>query len=105
VALGYLLAALASAAIAVFALQNSEHTRVRFLVWSVDGLPVAAVALGALAVGLVIVGLPCALRIRRWRSQALALEARVRSLETALAERDRALLRGQRPPEPPPARP
>jgi uncharacterized integral membrane protein len=97
----YLLVALVAAAVAVFALQNSAATSVRFLAWTLDGLPVAAVALGSLAAGLVVAGVPLWLRSWRWRSRAGAAETRVAALERALAERDRAV--PQRPP--PPERP
>jgi uncharacterized integral membrane protein len=97
-ALGYLIVALLAAAVAVFALQNSAQTSVRFLVWTLDGLPVAAVALASLGIGLVVAGVPLWLRSWRWRSQARAAEARAAMLDKALAERDQALLR--RPPPP-----
>jgi uncharacterized integral membrane protein len=104
-ALGYLIVALLAATVAVFALQNSAQTSVRFLVWTLDGLPVAAVALISLGVGLVVSGLPLWIRSWRWRSQARSAEARVAMLEKALAERDQILLRRQHPPpsEPPAA--
>ena len=97
-ALGYLIAALLAAAVAVFALQNSAQTSVRFLVWTLDGLPVAAVALASLGIGLVVAGVPLWLRSWRWRSQARSAETRAAMLDKALAERDQALLR--RPPPP-----
>jgi hypothetical protein len=74
--MGYLVVAILAAAVAVFALQNSE-----------PGL------------GLVVVGLPLWIRSWRWRSRALAAEARVATLDKALAEREQALMR--RPPPPP----
>ena len=97
-ALGYLIAALLAAAVAVFALQNSAQTSVRFLVWTLDGLPVAAVALASLGIGLIVAGVPLWFRGWRWRSQARSAEARAAMLDKALAERDQALLR--RPPPP-----
>ena len=86
-ALGYLFAALLAAAVAVFALQNSAQTSVRFLVWTLEGLPVAAVALAALATGLVSAGVPLWIRSWRWHSRARSAEARVATLEEALAAR------------------
>ena len=64
-AFGYLVVALLGAAGAVFALQNSAPTSVRFLIWTLDGLPLAAVALASLGIGLVVADLP--LWIRGWR--------------------------------------
>ena len=87
-ALGYLFAALLATLVAVFALQNSTQTSVRFLVWTLQGLPVAAVALAALAIGLVAAGLPLWVRSWRWHSRARSAEARVAMLEQALAERE-----------------
>ena len=100
-AAGYILVAVVAASIAVFALQNSEATRVRFLVWTHEGLPLAAVALIALAAGLVVAGLPLWISRWRWRSRARASESRAATLERAVAERDAAaLLRRDRPSEP-----
>jgi|SRR5437867_11622723 len=104
-ALGYLIVALLAAAVAVFALQNSAETSVRFLVWTLDGLPLAAVALASLGIGFVVAGLPLWIRSWRWHSRARSAEARVAMLEKALAERDQTLLRRQQPPEPPASRP
>jgi uncharacterized integral membrane protein len=80
-ALGYLIAAVLAAGVAVFALQNGAPTPVRFLAWQIEGVPLAGLILGALAAGLVIAGIP--LGLQRWqaRSQARRLEARVRDLE------------------------
>jgi uncharacterized integral membrane protein len=102
-ALGYLFAVVLAAAVAVFALQNSTQTSVRFLVWTLDGLPLAAVALASLGIGLVAAGLPLLLRSWRWSSRARSADARVAVLEKALAERDQA--QRQTPPELPAARP
>src|SRR2546421_10931421 len=80
-ALGYLIAAVLAAAVAVFALQNGAPTPVRFLAWQIENVPLAGLILGALAAGLVIAGIP--LGLQRWqaRAQARRLEARVRELE------------------------
>ena len=103
-AIGYLTTVLLAAAIAVFALQNSAHTSVRFLVWTFEGLPLAAVTLTAVATGIVVVGVPLWIRSWRWRSRARSAEARVATLEATLADRDAA--QRQRPSVPPvPARP
>ena len=104
-ALGYLVVALLAASVAVFALQNSAPTTVQFLVWTLDGLPLAAVALASLGTGLVVAGLPLWIRSWRWRSRARATESRVAMLEKAVAERDQMMLRRQQPPEPPASRP
>jgi uncharacterized integral membrane protein len=105
VALGYLIVAVLAAAVAVFALQNSAPTSVRFLMWTLDGLPLAAVALASLGIGLVVAGLPLWIRSWRSRSRARASEARVATLERTLAERDQMLVQRPSPPEPPAPRP
>lgn len=104
-AFGYLIVAVLAAAVAVFALQNSGPTSVRFLMWTVESVPVAGVALASLAVGLVVAALPLCVRVWRWHSRARSAEARIAMLEKNLVERDQALLRdGQssedRPPSP-----
>jgi uncharacterized integral membrane protein len=84
-ALGYLVVALVAAAVAVFALQNGSPAPVRFAVWTIDGLPLAALILASLASGLVVAGLP--LLIQRWRlrGRLRAAERRVAELEAAAA--------------------
>jgi uncharacterized integral membrane protein len=88
VKIGYLVVAVVAAAVAVFALQNSDATHVRFLVWSVDAVPLAAVVLAALGLGLMVTGVPLA--IQRWRLGARnrALQARLVALEETAAKRD-----------------
>lgn len=88
-AFGYLIVAIVAASVALFALQNSAPTQIRFLVWTLDGVPVAALVLLSLAAGLIIAGVPLWLGRWRLRSRARALEARVATLE--------------RPSSPPPA--
>jgi uncharacterized integral membrane protein len=100
-AFGYLVVAVLAAAIAVFALQNGTPTDVRFLWWSVHALPVSALILVSLGVGLVVAGVPLLLQRWRLRSRVRSLEARVHMLEGAVAERAQATL-AQRPPAPRP---
>ncbi len=92
-AVGYLVAAVVAAMIAVFALQNGVPTSVRFFTWGVEAVPLAGVVLIALAAGLVVAGLPLWIQAWRWRSRARSAEARAAALEKALADRDQALLR------------
>jgi uncharacterized integral membrane protein len=88
VAFAFLLMALVAGAVAVFTTQNSVPTRVQFLIWVVDGVPLSAVVLGALAAGLLVMGVP--LWIGRWRlrSHNRALRNRIQSLENTLARRE-----------------
>lgn len=80
-AFGYLIVAIVAASVAVFALQNAEPTRIRFLFWVIDGVPVAALVLLSLAAGLVVAGVPLWLGRWRLRARARTLEARVAALE------------------------
>jgi uncharacterized integral membrane protein len=88
----YILVALLSAAVAVFALQNNESMSLRFLAWSLDNVPLAGALLAALGVGLVLAALPLSISRWRLRSRARALEAKVDMLESALATREQAVL-------------
>lgn len=78
----YLVMAVLGAVVAVFALQNGAPATVRFLVWSLDGVPLAGLILGAFVAGLIAAGVP--LGIQRWRArtQTRRLETRVRELES-----------------------
>lgn len=80
-AFGYLIVAIVAASVAVFALQNAEPTKIRFLLWVIDGVPVAALVLLSLAAGLVVAGVPLWLGRWRLRARARTLEARVAALE------------------------
>jgi uncharacterized integral membrane protein len=93
-AFGYVLVAIVAAAVAVFALQNGEPTRVRFIAWTVDGFPLAGLILISLASGLVVAGVP--LMIQRWR-----LRSRLRAAERRVAELQATA--GARPSGPAPA--
>ena len=95
-ALGYLVVAILAAAIAVFAIQNSTPTDVRFLWWGVHALPVSALILASLATGLVVAAMPLLLQRWRLRSRVRTLETRVGMLEKEATERAQATL-AQRP--------
>ncbi len=97
-AVGYVVAALVAAMIAVFALQNGVPTSIRFLGWSVDAVPLAGVVLIALGAGLFVAGFPLWVQVWRWRSRARSAEARAAALEKTVADRDQALLRQKPPP-------
>lgn len=94
--LGYLVVAAVAVIVTVFALQNTDPAIVRFVVWRLD-LPLAGVVLAALGAGLLVAGIPLAIRLSVWRSRARSHETRVAMLEAAVEERDRQLLRMQPP--------
>ena len=81
-AVGYLVVAVLAAAVAVFALQNGAPTPVRFLAWSLDGIPLAGLILGSFAAGLITGAVPLVVHRWRARSQLRRLEAQVRTLES-----------------------
>ncbi len=81
----YLLVAVIAAAVAVFALQNGQPAPVRFLGWTLDGVPLAGAILGALLAGLIVAGVPLGIARWRWRSRARLLEKRVAALEQTAA--------------------
>jgi len=72
--------------VASLALQNADPTTVRFLAWRLEAVPVAGVVLASLIAGLLIAGLPLAIRLGVWRSRARSLESRVNATS---AEPDR----------------
>ena len=103
--IGYVVVAVLAAVVAVFALQNGTPTPVRFLVWSLDGVPLAGLILGAFAAGLIIAGVPLA--VHRWRagSQVRRLEEQVRTLEARREHTPPSSPGPNRPLSPPSANP
>jgi len=69
--------AVIATAIAAFALQNPGLVSIRFLVWSIDSVPLAAVILVSGAVGTVLVSVIAL--IQRW-----VMQSRIRRLESRL---------------------
>jgi uncharacterized integral membrane protein len=98
-ALSYLLVAILASAVAVFALQNGTPTTVRFIAWSVDGVPLAGLILGGLAAGVLIVGIPLLIQRSKARRQVTRLQTRVAELEATQVQQVRTL------PSPPSGRP
>jgi uncharacterized integral membrane protein len=94
VAIGYLVVAVLAAAVAVFALQNGTPTPVRFIAWSLDGIPLAGLILGSFAAGLITGAVPLVVHRWRARSQVRRLEDQVRTLE---AQREQTPLRPSSP--------
>jgi uncharacterized integral membrane protein len=74
--MGYLIVAAVAIAVAVFAMQNTTPVTVKFVLWELPDLPVAAIVLASLAAGLIIAGLPLSFRLWRLRSRVRSLEAR-----------------------------
>lgn len=94
--IAYVVVAVLSAAVAVFALQNAQPTSLRFLAWSIEEAPLAGAILVALAAGLLLAAVPLGIAQWRWRARARELQTRVEVLEGALEM--------QRPPLQPPLR-
>ena len=91
--LGYVVVAVLAASVTLFALQNTDPATVRFLLWRLEAVPVAGLVLASLVAGLLIAGLPLAIRLGVWRSRARSLENRVKMLDAPAADRDRQTLR------------
>jgi uncharacterized integral membrane protein len=102
--LGYIVVALLTAAVVVFAFQNGTPVSVKFLAWTVPEVSVAAVILIAFVSGLLIAAIPLWLQRWRLRVRTRGLESMVRQLESAVEERNKAVLAPRpavRPDEPP----
>ena len=65
--MGYLVTAVVAVAVAVFAMQNTEHVTVKFLIWQIAEVPVAAVVLASFGVGVLAVGIPAWFKVWRLR--------------------------------------
>jgi uncharacterized integral membrane protein len=89
---GYLVVALLTAAIVVFAFQNGTPLSVKFLAWTVPEVSAAAVILIALVTGLLIAAIPLWLQRWRLRVRVRGLESQVRQLESTLEERSKAVI-------------
>ena len=85
----YLLMALIGSVATLFAAQNIDPVVIRFLVWRIEGMPLALVILLSLLVGVIFASLSGA--VRHWR-----LRSRVRQLENQVAQ-----LTAARPPQDP----
>jgi uncharacterized integral membrane protein len=93
--MGYVVVAAVAVAVAVFAMQNTAQVVVKFLVWEVADVPVAAVVLASFGVGVLAVGIPALFKLWRLRSRLARAE------KAAIAPGHRVAPA----PEPPPSRP
>ena len=78
--------ALLAAAIAAFSLMNSEPVTVKFFVWRVEAVPLAAVILAAVLAGAIPVGLIGFVGRLRLKYKIRQLESSVRELEASKRE-------------------
>ncbi len=83
----YVLMALVGAAAAIFAVQNLDPVVIRFLVWRIDGMPVALVILLSAFIGIVFAALSGFAQQWRLRSRVRQLENQVAQLSAADAQR------------------
>jgi uncharacterized integral membrane protein len=81
-AVKYAVVALLAVIVTTFALQNTGPTSVRFLVWTLDAVPLAGVVLLAVAAGLLLAGIPLLVTRLRYRSRVRSLESRLTELQT-----------------------
>jgi uncharacterized integral membrane protein len=83
----YVLMALVGAAAAIFAIQNLDPVVIRFLVWRIDGMPVALVILLSAFIGIVFAALSGFAQQWRLRSRLRQLERQVAQLSAAETQR------------------
>ena len=84
----YLLMALVGSVATLFAAQNIDPVVIRFLVWRIEGMPLALVILLSLLVGVIFASLSGAVRHWRLRSRVRQLETQVAQLTAARAPQD-----------------
>ena len=102
---GYLIVAILTAAVVIFAFQNGTPVSVRFLSWTVPEVSVAAVILIALVSGVLIAAIPLWFQRWRLRVRVRSLENQVRQLESALEQLNKVAMAPRPsavPNEPPP---
>jgi uncharacterized integral membrane protein len=63
-----------------FALQNNQPISLRFIMWSIESVPLAGAVLAALAVGVILGAVPLAIANWRLRSRGRALESKVETV-------------------------
>jgi uncharacterized integral membrane protein len=73
--MGHLVVALVAVAVAIFAMQNTASVTVRFVVWQVGEVPLAAVVLLSLGAGLIIAGIPLWFQLWRARSRLRGVDS------------------------------
>lgn len=81
--IAYVLVALVGGGIAAFALQNLDPVVVRFLVWRIEGIPLAMVILLSLVAGMLLVGVAGAVPHVKLRLRVRHLESRIAQLAAA----------------------
>jgi uncharacterized integral membrane protein len=86
----YLLMALVGSVATLFAAQNIDPVVIRFLVWRIEGMPLALVILLSLLVGVIFASLSGAVRHWRLRSRIRQLENQVAQLTAARSPQDPA---------------
>lgn len=84
----YLLMALVGSVATLFAAQNIDPVVIRFLVWRIEGMPLALVILLSLLVGVIFASLSGAVRHWRLRSRIRQLENQVAQLTAARSPQD-----------------
>ena len=89
----YVLMIVIGAAGAIFALQNIDPVVIRFLVWRLEGAPLAMVIILSIAIGVIFTSLFGLV-------QQFKLKSKIRHLETNLANASAAAER-QQPDQPP----
>lgn len=63
----YLIVAVVAVVVAIFAMQNTTAVTVKFLVWRLSDVPVSALVLVSLGLGIIVAGVP--LWFQLWRAR------------------------------------
>jgi uncharacterized integral membrane protein len=79
----YLLMALLGSAATIFALQNRSGVTITFVMWSIEGMPLALVILLSLLLGVVFASLSGLVKVLRMRYRIRQLESQVNQLIAA----------------------
>ena len=95
----YLLMALLGSAATIFALQNRSAVTITFVMWSIEGMPLALVILLSLLLGVVFASLSGLVKVLRMRYRIRQLESQVNQL---IAAQPSPVAPSRLPPAPPP---
>jgi uncharacterized integral membrane protein len=88
-ALKYLVVVVGVAVVTLFVLQNTAATSLRFLTWTLGGVPVGSIVLAALVVGMILVGAPLSMQCSKLRAETYVLRARLAQFDAWLKKADR----------------
>lgn len=86
----YILMFLVGAAGAIFALQNIDPVVIRFLIWRIEGAPLAMVIILSIVIGVVLTSLVGIVQLWRLKSKTRQLERQLTQFSAAAEQRQQA---------------